>query len=159
MDTASTLMGLGLLILFIAPVGYLVYNQSHKEKKRAKKMAFLASKKGYNLDETENTHGLSIGLDKTAGKFLLLRSAEKADLQEIDLKDLMKIEIIKIDEDEKNTQALDEIREISLLLKSKSNEDKRLIFYAEEEDPVTEKNNRLDRAIKWQKALQKYCKS
>lgn len=152
-------MGLGLLFLFIAPVGYLVYNQSHKEKKRAEKMAFLAKQKGYNLDETENTNGLSLGLDRTVGKFLMLRTGEKAKLQEIDLKDLLKIELIKADEDGKNTNSLDEIREISLLIKSKSNEDKKLSFYEEEEDPVTEKTERLDRSIKWQKTLQKYCQS
>ena len=98
MDTASTLMGLGLLILFIAPVGYLVYSQSHKEKKRAQKMAFLAGEKGYRLDETDNTYGLSIGLDKTAGKFFLLKSSNKAELQEINLQDILKIDLIKIDE-------------------------------------------------------------
>jgi hypothetical protein len=159
MDTASTLMGLGLLFLFIAPVGFLVYNQSKKEKKRAKKLSFLAGEKGYNLDETENVHGLSLALDKTAKKFLLLKSGEEAKLQVIDLDDISKIDIHKNNEDGKSTSSLDEMREISLLVKSKNNSEKKLVFYAEEEDPVTQKAERLDRAIKWQKTLQKYSQS
>ncbi|MCC8359617.1 hypothetical protein [Salinimicrobium sediminilitoris] len=159
MDTASTLMGLGLLLLFIAPVGFLVYNQSQKEKKRAKKLSFLAGEKGYNLDETENVHGLSLALDKTAKKFLLLKSGEEAKLQVIDLDDISKIELHKNNEDGKNTSSLDEMREIMLLVKTKNNSEKKLVFYAEEEDPVTQKAERLDRAIKWQKTLQKYTRS
>ncbi len=159
MDTASTLLGLGLLFIFVAPVGFLVYNQSQKEKKRAKKLAFLAGEKGYTLDETENIHGLSLALDKTAKKFLLLRSDKDASLQVLDLDKISKIDLIKTDEDGKSTSSLDEIREISLLVKSQNVTDKKLIFYAVEDDPVTQKSERLDRALKWQKTLQKYSRS
>ena len=156
MDTASTLMGLGLLLMFVAPVGFMVYNQANKEKKRTKKLAFLAGQNGYSLDETENVQGLSLALDRSAKKFILLRSGEEAKLQVIDLDSLTRIDLIKVDEDGHSTTSLDEIREIALLVKSKDNSDKKLIFYAEEEDPVTQKSERLDKAIKWQKELQKY---
>ena len=156
MDTASTLMGLGLLLLFVAPVGFMVFNQANKEKKRTKKLAFLAGKNGYSLDETENVQGLSLALDKSAGKFLLLRSGDKAKLEVIDLANLSGVDLIKVNEDGLSTSSLDDIREISLLIKSKDNAGKKLIFYAEEEDPVTQKTERMDKAIKWHKALQKY---
>ncbi|WP_029034361.1 hypothetical protein [Salinimicrobium terrae] len=159
MDTASTLMGLGLLLLFIAPVGFLVYTQSTKDKKRAKKLAFLAGEKGYKLDETESVLGLSLALDKTAKKFILLRSGEEAKLQVIDLKNILKIKLHKADEDGKMTSSLDEMREISLVVITKDHSEKKLIFYAEEEDPVTQKAERLDRAIYWGKTLQKYSHS
>lgn len=159
MDTASTLMGLGLLLLFVAPVGFLVYNQANKEKKRAKKLAFLAGQQGYKLDETESVHGLSLALDKTAHKFILLRSGEHAKLQVVDLNDITKLELKKSDEDGKPTSSIDEMREIALVAKIRDASDKKLLFYAEEEDPVTEKAERLDRAIKWQKTLQKFSKS
>ena len=86
MDLASTLMGLGLLLVFVAPVGFIVYNQTNKEKKRAKKLAFLAGKHGYLLDEVEHFDGLSLAVDKVAGKLLLLRRGEEAQLQVIDIK-------------------------------------------------------------------------
>lgn len=159
MDTASTLMGLGLLILFIAPVGYLVYSQSFQEKKRAKKMAFLAHQQGYNLDEIENISGLSLGLDKTAKKFFLLRTGSEAKLQIIELKEVLKIDLSKTDEDGVSTSIMDEIREISLQVKNSDGTLKKLVFYAEEEDPVTQKQERLNNAIKWQKHLQKYSRS
>lgn len=159
MDTASTIMGLGLLILFIAPVGYLVYNQSIKDKKRAKKMMFLALQKGFNLDEIENINGLSLGLDKTNKKFVLLRSGSEAKLQVIDLEKIIKIDLLKTDEDGHPTMMMDEVREISLQVKTSDGTVKKVIFYAEEEDPVTQKVERLDNALKWQKHLQKYSRS
>ena len=158
MDTASALMGLGLLILFIAPVGYILYNQSSQEKKRTQKLAFLAGKEGYRLDETENINGLSLALDKKAGKFLLLKSGEDAKLQEIDLNAVSRIDLVKVDEDGHSTGVLDEMREISLQLKNRENTAKKVIFYAEEEDPVTQKVERLENAIKWQKILQQQIK-
>lgn len=157
MDTASTLMGLGLLILFVAPVGYLVYTQSFQEKKRAKKMALLVHQQGYSLDEIENINGLSLGLDKTVRKFFLLRTGSDAKLQVIELEEVSKIELLKIDEDGVSTSIMDEVREISLQVKNNDGTvKKKIIFYAEEEDPVTQKTERLDNAIKWQKILQKY---
>lgn len=159
MDTASTIMGLGLLILFMAPVGYLVYNQSIKDKKRAKKMMFLALQKGFNLDEIENINGLSLGLDKANKKFVLLRSGGEAKLQVIDLEKIIKIDLHKTDEDGHPTMMMDEVREISLQVKTGDGTVKKVIFYAEEEDPVTQKVERLDNALKWQKHLQKYSGS
>lgn len=158
MDTASTLMGLGLLILFIAPVGYLLYSQSFQEKKRAKKLEFLALQKGYKLDETENINGLSLGLDKSAKKFILLKSGTEAKLQVMDLDQVLNFEVYQTDEDGQTTTILDEVREISLQVKNKDNSVKKLIFYAEEEDPVTQKPQRLENAGKWQKILQQSIK-
>lgn len=155
MDTASTLMGLGLLLSFVAPVGFMVYNQANKEKKRAKKLAFLAGQAGLGLDEIEHLNGLSLALDKQSKKFVMLRSGEASKLQVIELHSLSKVDLIKTDEDGTAISSLDEIREIALLIKSKNVPDKRLVFYAEEEDPVTQKSERLDRAIKWQNILQK----
>lgn len=159
MDTASTLMGLGLLILFVAPVGYLVYSQSYQEKKRVKKLSFLAHQKGFALDEIENINGLSLGLDKTAKKFILLKSGSEAKLQVMDLEKISKIEISKTDEDGHPTIILDEVREISLQMKKSDGSTKKLIFYAEEEDPITQKSERLENALKWQKVLRKYSES
>jgi len=159
MDTASTLMGLGLLILFMAPVGYLVYTQSFQEKKRMKKMAFLALQKGYHLDETENINGLSLGLDRTAKKFIILKSGSEAKLQVMGLEKVSKIELLKTDEDGHFTSIMDEVREVSLQVKNSDGSVKKVVFYAEEEDPVTQKIERLDNAIKWQKNLQKYTQS
>jgi hypothetical protein len=157
MDIASSLMGIGLLILFIAPVGYLVYTQSFQEKKRAKKMAFLAHQQGLRLDEVENINGLSLGLDKTAKKFFLLRTGSDAKLQVIELEEVSKVDLSKTDEDGIPSSIMDEVREISLQLKSDDGTvKKKIIFYAEEEDPVTQKTERLDNAMKWQKILQKY---
>lgn len=158
MDTASTLLGVGLLILFIAPVGYLLYSQSFQEKKRAKKLEFIALQKGYKLDETENINGLSMGLDKTARKFILLKSGGDAKLQVMELDNVSGIDLLKTNEDGAATSILDEIREIALQVKSTDTATKKLIFYAEEEDPVTQKEGRLDNAIKWQKILQQSIK-
>lgn len=153
MDTASTLMGLGLLILFIAPVGYLLFDQAFKEKKRAKRLAFLALQKGYNLDEIENITGLSLGLDKSKKTFLLLKTAREAKLQVIELDKVAGIDLHKVNEDGHATASLDEVREISLQVKNEDGSLKKIIFYAEEEDPVTQKSERLENAMKWQKNL------
>ncbi len=158
METASTLMGLGLFILFIAPVGYVLYDQSLKEKKRAKKLALLTHQQGLSLDETENIRGLSLGLDRKSKKFILLKSGDKAKLQIIDLEKVRNIELSKTDEDGRIISSLDEVREISLKVKSKDETINKIIFYAEEEDPVTQKDERLANALKWESILKQQIK-
>jgi hypothetical protein len=142
--------------MFVAPVGFMVYNQANKEKKRIKKLAFLAGQAGFSLNETENIGDLSLAIDNSSKMFIILHSGKKANLQVIELSGIKKVELLRSDEDGKSMATLDDIREISLLIQNKESADKRLKFYAEEDDPVTQKSDRLEQAQKWQKILQQH---
>lgn len=153
MDTASVLMGVGLLLLFIAPVGYLVYNQNAKNKKQAKKMAFLATNKGFTLSDSINLRKHSLGIDQAAKKFLLLRNWKNEALQIYDFSDLQAVTMAKVNEDEASVNAVDEVRIIYLKIKLKNGAEEKVTFYTSEEDAVTQKSDLLNEAVKWEKLI------
>lgn len=153
MDTASVLMGLGLLILFIAPVGYLVYNQSSKTKKRAQKMTLLALEEGYTLNDSETLKNYSLGIDNSAQKFLVLRNWKNEKLQSYNFQEIQAVTLVKVNEDSTPVSALDEVRIIALNIKFKDGKEEKVTFYTSEENAVTQKSEFLEKAVKWEKML------
>ena len=135
----------------MAPIGFLLFNQSFEAKKSAKKLAFLATQQNLRLDETDSVSGISIGIDRTAGKILFVGSGKSV---VIDLKTHATVALMKIDEDGEVLSDLDKVRKILLQFNGKSGNSRQLIFYSEEEDPVTQKNERLQIAEKWRESVQ-----
>lgn len=85
MDTSATLMGLGLLMAFIAPIGYLVIDQSRREKARKKKLFTAAAGLNLQISETYIVNGLSLGLDQQQRKLLVLESSNSYEPKMINL--------------------------------------------------------------------------
>ncbi len=72
MDTSSTLIGLTLFVLFMGPIFYALYRQGLKERKNKKALQNLAKTNNKNLDYTEISNSLVLGLDKAQQRLLLL---------------------------------------------------------------------------------------
>lgn len=154
MDTASTLMGLGLMFIFMAPIGFLLFNQSFEAKKSAKKMAFLAAQHKLKLDEIDSISGISIGMDRNSRRILFLGS-EKSVV--VDPKKYGEVVLIKTDDEGQLISDLDRTRKISLQFNGKNGTTEQLVFYSEEKDPVTQKSDRLELALKWKKLCSNIC--
>ncbi|MFD2517435.1 hypothetical protein [Salinimicrobium flavum] len=152
MDTGSTLLGIGLLLLFITPIGYLIYNQSMQEKKTAKQMRITAANVGMNLSQLDLLPLLALGLDKTAEKLLVL-TPENKKTHLIDLHKVTSAEVVKKYHLNHTTTLLDDVEEISLTLKNGKEPYEKVIFYREGKNAVTEKEKLLQTAIKWQKIV------
>ena len=149
MDTASTLMGLGLLFVFMAPIGYLLVDQSVQEKKRKKAILGTAAKLQLNLSDCDFLPDLSLGLDEKAEKLLIIFFGKKKKPEVLDLKELELCLLGKRYQDDKISSAIDDVREVHLRLDQK-NTSEIVIFYSEDLHPVTEKEMRMQMAQKWQ---------
>ena len=152
MDTASTLMGLGLLFVFMAPIGYLLVDQSQQEKKRKKAILAAAAKQQLNLNEHDFLPDLSIGLDEEAQKLIIVYFGKKQKQEVIDLKDMSRCELGKRYENDKLSSAIDDVREVYLEM-VENGSSKKLVFYSEDAHPVTEKEMRMQMGKKWQQLL------
>lgn len=149
MDTSSTLMGLGLLFIFMAPIGYLLVDQSQQEKKRKKAILQTAAKQQLNLSDCDFLPDLSLGLDEQAQKLLIVYFGKKHKPEVIDLSDIKRCELGKKYQDDRVSSAIDDVRQVHLQLTEKG-ASKTLIFYSEKDHPVTEKEMRMQMAQKWQ---------
>ena len=157
MDTASTLMGLGLLFVFMAPIGYILVDQSVQEKKRKKAILATAAKLQLNLTEHDFLPDLSLGLDEQAQKLLVVYFGKKKKPEVIDLAEINRCELGKRYQDDKISSAIDDVREVHLRLDKKGTSEK-ILFYSEDAHPVTEKEMRMQMAHKWENLIQEKMK-
>src|SRR6056297_1175148 len=121
MDTASTLMGLGLLLIFMAPIGYILADQSIQDKKRKKTILAVAAKQQLNLNEHDFLPDLSLGLDEEAQKLLIVYFRKKQKQEIVDLKNMSRCELGKRYENDKVSSAIDDVREVYLELVENGN--------------------------------------
>lgn len=154
MDTASTLMGLGLLLLFMAPIGYILTDQSLQEKKRKKALLETAAKLQLHLVEQDFLPDLSLGHDAEAQKLLVVYTGKKKAPLVIDLTNIVGCELFQRNEENRLSTTIDDVREVYLKL-TENGASRNLTFYSEEEHPVTEKEMRMQLAQKWQHILSK----
>ena len=153
MDTTTTLMGLGLLMAFLAPVGYLLIEQKISLRKKEKAIQKIAAEHNLILTEIDFLPDLALGIDMDKRKFLSVPHSKKAHVKLIDLGLIQKCEVSKEYNKNSVSSNLDEVREIILNINLKNRPAEQLLFYTEEDHPVTEKEMRLAKAGKWQKIL------
>lgn len=156
MDTSSTLLGIGLLMAFIAPVGYLLVDQSRREKARMKTLLAAASRLHLELSKTEILTGLYLGLDENQQKLLAITPEKKKSPEVMNLKD-SKVTLLKKYHKDHSTASIDELRTVVLQIDSQKSSTS-LNFYQADSDPVTEKGLRLQKAMEWEKLLQDFQK-
>lgn len=153
MDTATTFMGISLLLVFLAPIGYLLIDQSLSEKKREKTLHKIAGEQNINLTQTDFLPDLALGLDMDSRKLLIVPMPKKKNIKVIDLGTIRKCEMVKKYVNNKVSSNLDDVREIALMIELADTPAESVIFYAEGEHPVTEKEMRRFMALKWEKIM------
>lgn len=151
MDTASTLIGLGLLAVFVLPVIFLIWQQNTKEKKRLKSLKEISSKNNLNTDTVEVSATLYLGLDSKSKKLLVVEPTNNMQHQVLDLLKIKttKVSTLQIDENSKY------IKRISLDLSGNIKDRKltEIIFYDEDDNENNDASERLIVANKWNQII------
>ena len=155
MDTVSTLIGLGLLALFILPVLYLIWQQNNKEKNRLKNLKNISAQNNLNTDVFEISGNLLLGLDNKANKLLIVEPANNMQHKILDLTKIKSSKVSSYTFPENNKL----IKSVSLDL-SENKKDlnlTKIIFY-DEDDNENERNNASESLVianKWQHIISK----
>ncbi|GHA45529.1 hypothetical protein GCM10007103_28230 [Salinimicrobium marinum] len=162
MDTASTLIGMGFLLLFIAPVAYVLIKEASKNKSQKKQFVQLSKQHNLEFTQTEFFSNLSLGLDEMTKKLFVLTTGKSPRTLYIDLNTINSAEIKnKYSNDGSAQKSIDDISEISLDLKSneKASAENKIIFYGEDFHSVLQKEARLNSAQKWYSLIQNTLKN
>jgi len=157
MELSSTIIGVCLFVLFMGPIFYALYRQGLKEKKSKKALQNLAKEHNINLDYTEISNSLVLGLDKTQHKLLILEPANASQYQLIELSEVNKTSVIKrsvsFTENEKRKT---KIIKVSIELRSKSNHKRitEILFYDEDGAENYDMETQLFAASRWNNLIQ-----
>ena len=158
MDTASTLIGIGLLLLFIAPVGYLILKDGSQSRKNKKQFLMLSKQNNLVLSQTEIFPDFSLGLDEISKKLFVFVTGKTPKSFFIDLNNIQSAEVQKkYSETNSEKNSVDDICEITLDLKLKNppTEENRIIFFGGDFNSVLQKEARLNSALKWYSLIKK----
>jgi hypothetical protein len=154
MDKSSLIIGTLLLVVFMFPIFYMLYQQKAKELKTKKILEKTASENQLKLDKFETYGHLSLGLDSTARKLMIFDLKVSLEPQVIDLKKMSKVYLSSILQP--GRPAKEKIIHLGLQLEeidtSKITE---IIFYDEEDPESIDAEIRLNQARKWDELLQK----
>lgn len=150
MDTASSLIGLGLLLVFIGPILILIFQQNKQEKTILKKLKTISSDNNLNPDTTELLENLILSLDSKARKLLIVKSGKEPDYKILNL--------LEVKESRLRTQNLKNsegrLNYISLnLFGVKNNKIDEIVFYDEEDKNSTDAEASLVLAKKWENLI------
>ncbi|MEG9327387.1 hypothetical protein V6B16_05535 [Salinimicrobium catena] len=151
MDTSATLLGLGLLMAFITPIGYLIIDQSRREKARKKTLFKTASDLGLQLSKTLILSSLSLGLDLEQRKLLVIDPSNKNSYKLIDLTKC-KTHLVKKYLNNTPSGSVDDLSEVTLKFDCPHKEET-VNFFRRGLDPITETADRLQKALEWEKLL------
>ena len=151
MDTASTLIGLGLLAVFVLPILFLIWQQNTKEKNRLKNLKELSIKNNLNTDTIEISATLLLGLDSKAKKLLVIEPTNHMQHQVLDLSYIKNAKVSSHPFPDKPEL----IKRISLDLSENRNNKKftEIIFYDEDDNSSNNASERLVIAQKWNRII------
>ncbi|PRX48165.1 hypothetical protein [Salegentibacter salegens] len=151
MDTASTLIGLGLLAVFVLPILFLIWQQNTKEKSRLRNLKELSIKNNLTTDTVEISATLLLGLDSKAKKLLVIEPTNNMQHQVLDLSFIKNTKVSSQPFPDKPEL----IKRISLDLSENRNNKKltEIIFYDEDDNASNNASERLIVAQKWNRII------
>ncbi|MDT0650063.1 hypothetical protein [Autumnicola edwardsiae] len=155
MDTASITIGSILLLLFIAPVLYVIWKQSLQDKKLLKKLIEEGARYNLKFDHTEVSNSLLLGLDSGNKKLLAI----EPDNDKTTLVDLVKISdskiLKKVTPNPSSFKDREKIMQVSIELMENKRGEKvsQILFYDEDARDGTDVGTRLTSALKWEKLI------
>lgn len=150
MDTASSLIGLGLLFVFIGPILILILQQNKQEKNTLKKLKTISTDNNLNPETTEFSENLILGLDSKARKLLIVNPGKDPEYNILNLKEIKESRLFT--QNHKNPEG--RLNYISLnLLGVKSRKLEEIVFYDEEDKNSSDAETSLVLAKKWEKLI------
>ena len=156
MDFKSVEIGIVLILLFIAPILYMIYWQSTKDKRRLKKLKDLSAQNQMTLDNYELSNSLLLGLDSSSNNLIIV---EPQNAMEFDVIDLSKIDVSTIakkslSETNKHTGKAPLIRICLELLKNNPKQKvTEIVFYDENDETNMDADVQLVLAKKWDELI------
>lgn len=150
MDTASSLIGLGLLLVFIGPILILILQQKKQEKNTLKKIKTISKENNLNLETTEFSENLLLGLDSKAHKLLIINPGKNPEYNILNLKEIKESRLFT-----KNHKTSEGgINYISLnLFGTKNRKIDEIVFYDDEDKNASDAETSLVLAKKWEKLI------
>lgn len=148
------MIGTLLLVVFMFPIIYVLLKQRSQEVKHKKALNKIASEQGLKLDKFETYGHLSLGLDSSAKKLIVLDPVFNELPEVIDLKNVSGVNISKT----LHPGSRDKERIIHLALEiSNKNSIKttKITFYDEDDYESIDADIRLNEARKWDEILHK----
>ena len=150
MDTASSLIGLGLLLVFIGPILILILQQKKQEKNTLKKIETISKDNNLNPEVTELLDNLLLGLDSKARKLLIVNPGKNPEYNILNLKEVKESRLStqnhKIPEGRFNYISLN-------LFGTKNRKIDEIVFYDEKDKNSSDAETSLVLAKKWEKLI------
>lgn len=141
------------MLIFMFPIFYVLIKQKSKEAKFKRELNKLASENGLKLDRFETIGHLSLGLDSSNKKLVIIDTKTEVNHEIIDLKKVKQVYLATKTLREASKERIIHLGlEISNQNSSKITE---IIFYDEEDYESTDADIRLQEAKKWDELLQK----
>lgn len=156
MEKASILIGVGLFIVFMAPILYIIFNQSAKDKKRLKNLKRIAKEHNLNLSQIEVSNTLLLGLDEKAKKLVIVEPTNEMQFDVVDLTQLDRSQVAKKSLPAANRKkGNDKVIHVSLELVQNHGTDKvtDIVFYDENDNESFDPETKLFIAQKWDKLI------
>lgn len=156
MDTASITIGSILLLLFIAPVLYVIWRQSLQDKKLLKKLSEEGARHNLKFDHTEVSNSLLLGLDSSKKKLLAIEPDNEYKTTLVDLLKISDSRILKkVIPNPSSFKDREKIMQVSIELMENSGVDKasHILFYDEDGKDSEDVGSRLTTALKWEKLI------
>ncbi|MDR5591433.1 hypothetical protein [Christiangramia sp. SM2212] len=154
MDKSSIMIGTFLLVIFMFPILYVLLKQKSREAKFKKELNKLASENGLVLDRFETFGHLSLGLDSTNKKLVVIDPKSEIDHEVIDLKKVNKINLAK--RTQKGENRKERIIHLGIeIAEMNSPKLTEIVFYDEDDYESTDAEIRLHEAKKWDDLLHK----
>jgi hypothetical protein len=159
MDTASASIGIILLILFVGPVAYIIWQQIAKDRKRLQQLKKFEKENGLKLDQVELTPSLLLGLDSAAKKLVVIDTLGNNEQQVIDLKGVHRSQVKKSTNPESPGES-SALTYVSLeLLNGRPGNTTQIVFYDENKDTGHDVATQLSLANKWEVLIKPLIKS
>lgn len=154
MDKTSLMIGTLLFVVFMFPIIYVLLKQKSNETKHKKALNKIASDQGLKLDKFETYGHLSLGLDSSAKKLIVIDPKIAEQPEVIDLKNVSRVNISKtLQPGSRNKERIIHLGlEISDKNSKKTTE---ITFYDEDDYESIDAEIRLNEARQWDEILQK----
>lgn len=156
MDTASIAIGGALILLFVGPILYMIFNQSNKDKQRLKNLTALGSQHNLNLDQVELSNSLMLGMDSASKKLLIVEPKNNMQFDIIDLSKIHRSLVAKTGVPQENgskaNAALTHIR-LELIKNNPKEIVTSIVFYDEDDDTSYDAATQLCLANKWDQLI------
>lgn len=157
MDTASTLIGLSLLVIFLGPIFYLILIENRKNIVGRQALLRIAEANALQPKEIEVNTSVYLGLDARKKKLIYINYTNKNEFKVIDLKTVSNVNLETKDFPEQPGK----INFISLKIigKLKSEGNSELVFYDEYGENGDDAEVQYNLARKWQKFIENCLKN